>query len=379
MKKNSLVNLIGLDSESLSLFLEENSIKSSFRIGQLHKWIHKFSADSFDVMTNISCQLRHKLKEISKIEAMPIESETLSKDGTIKWLFDAGNSNAIETVFIPEKNRRTLCISSQAGCAVNCAFCATGHQGFNRNLSANEIVGQLWSAQRSINLNLITGIEDLNNKNTIKSGNNLITNVVFMGMGEPLLNYKQVIKSIKLLLDVNAYGFSRRKITVSTSGIVPMIDKLARDCPVSLAVSLHAANDDLRNKLVPINKKYPLNELIESCKRYITRSPRDFITFEYCMLSGVNDTDKHIKELINLVSQIKCKINLIPFNSFESSDFRAPTIEKINSFANKLLNSGIMTTVRKTRGDDIHAACGQLAGNVKNVTKIAMHIPIKII
>lgn len=374
MKNSSLVNLIGLDHESLSLFLEENSIKSGFRTGQLQQWIHKFSADSFDVMTNISGRLRNKLKEISKIESMPIKKETFSKDGTIKWLFDAGNSNAIETVFIPEKNRRTLCISSQAGCAVNCAFCATGHQGFNRNLSSNEIIGQLWSAQRAINFNSIRD-NDLKDKN-IKSSDDLITNIVFMGMGEPLLNYAQVIKSIKLLLDVNAYGLSRRKVTVSTSGIIPMIDKLARDCPVALAVSLHAANDPLRDKLVPINKKYPLRELIDSCKRYIIRAPRDFITFEYCMLSGVNDTDDNLKELTKLVSQIKCKINLIPFNSFQHSEFKAPTMEKINSFANKLLNSGIITTVRKTRGDDIYAACGQLAGDVKNVTKIAT-IPLK--
>ncbi|AFZ83700.1 ribosomal RNA large subunit methyltransferase N [Candidatus Kinetoplastibacterium blastocrithidii TCC012E] len=376
MNNNSLVNLIGLDHESLSLFLEENSIKSSFRATQLQQWIHKFSANSFDVMTNISSKLRDKLKEISKIENMPVKSETFSKDGTVKWLFDVGNNNAIETVFIPEKNRRTLCISSQAGCAVNCAFCSTGHQGFNRNLSANEIISQLWSAQRSINYKLI-GNESLINKNSIKDRGNLITNIVFMGMGEPLLNYSEVVQSIKLLLDVNAYGFSRRKVTVSTSGIVPMIDKLARDCPVSLAVSLHAANDVLRNKLVPINKKYPIKELIDSCKRYILRSPRDFITFEYCMLSGINDTDNHLKELISLIKTIKCKVNLIPFNSFINSEFKAPAIEKINSFANGLINSGIMTTVRKTRGNDIYAACGQLSGSIKNVTKIATQIPIK--
>ena len=285
---------------------------------------------------------------------MPVR-DSISTDGTRKWLLDVGNANAVETVFIPETNRGTLCISSQAGCALDCAFCSTGKQGFNRNLSAAEIIGQLWLANRMLGAN--------------GDGERVISNVVMMGMGEPLANFDNVVSALNLMLDDNAYGLSRRRVTVSTSGIVPAMDRLRDACPTALAVSLHASNDALRDKLVPINQKYPLRELMAACRRYLERAPRDFITFEYVMLDGVNDSDAHARELVALTRDVPCKFNLIPFNPFPNSGFDRSPAPRIKRFAEILIDAGIVTTTRKTRGDDVDAACGQLAGQVTDKTR----------
>jgi 23S rRNA (adenine2503-C2)-methyltransferase len=306
--------------------------------------------------------LREKLKLHATVTAPAIISDNTASDGTRKWLIDVGDGNAVETVFIPEENRGTLCVSTQAGCAVNCRFCSTGKQGFSRNLTIGEIVGQLWMAERTLRRE--KGIA------AGPKGERQITNVVMMGMGEPLLNYEPTVAALKLMLDDNAYGLSRRRVTVSTSGVVPMMDKLSRDCAVALAVSLHASNDVLRDDLVPLNRKYPLVELLAACKRYLEFAPRDFITFEYCMLDGVNDTDAHARELLKLVSDVPCKFNLIPFNPFPASGLRRSGATRIKAFAQILMDAGIVTTVRKTRGDDIDAACGQLAGDVQDRTRV---------
>lgn len=297
------------------------------------------------------------MEQEAELPLPTIISDHTSYDGTRKWLTDVGQGNAVESVYIPESNRGTLCISSQAGCAVNCRFCSTGHQGFNRNLSTGEIISQLWWANHALGAD--------------PKGQRMITNVVMMGMGEPLLNYNQLIPALKLMLDDNAYGLSRRRVTVSTSGVVPMMDRLSRDCPVALAVSLHAPTDALRDELVPLNKKYPLRELMAACQRYLPHAPRDFVTFEYVMLAGVNDSVKHAKELVALVQDVPCKFNLIPFNPFPASGLHASSRNQIMAFSQVLLDAGIVTTVRKTRGDDIDAACGQLAGQVKDRTKHA--------
>jgi 23S rRNA (adenine2503-C2)-methyltransferase len=293
-------------------------------------------------------------------------SDHVSSDGTRKWLLDVGQGNAVETVFIPEENRGTLCVSTQAGCAVNCRFCSTGKQGFSRNLTVAEIIGQLWMAE--FELRKSKGIEPG------PKGERQITNIVMMGMGEPLLNYEPTVTALRLMLDDNAYGLSRRRVTVSTSGVVPMIDKLSQDCPVALAISLHASNDPLRDGLVPLNKKYPLTELMAAARRYLEFAPRDFITFEYCMLDGVNDTDEHARELIALVKNaahpVPCKFNLIPFNPFPESGLVRSNNVRIKAFAQILIDAGIVTTIRKTRGDDIDAACGQLAGEVQDRTRV---------
>ncbi|WBF65229.1 MAG: 23S rRNA (adenine(2503)-C(2))-methyltransferase RlmN [Candidatus Kinetoplastibacterium crithidii] len=373
MGDNLFINLLGMDDLSLRKILEECDCYSNYRISQLKRWIHKDQVDCFDHMTNLSIKLRNYLKAVAKIEAMPLKTQYFSIDGTRKWLFDVGFDNAVETVFIPDSNRNTLCISSQAGCTVNCSFCFTGQQGFNRNLTTSEIIGQLWWAQKNINNDFFSGNIDKSIINSPK-----ITNIVMMGMGEPLLNYGQVLPALRLMIDENSYALSKRKITLSTSGIVPMIDKLVNDCPVSLAISLHAPNDELRDRLVPINKKYPLQELISSCKNYVSYAPRDFITFEYCMLDNINDSDTHAFELVELVRNIKCKINLIPFNSFPNSKLKRSTQSRILSFVKILNSQGIITTVRKTRGDDINAACGQLAGSIKNITKIKVNESIKL-
>jgi 23S rRNA (adenine2503-C2)-methyltransferase len=296
----------------------------------------------------------------------PILDKT-SNDGTRKWLFDVGNNNAIETVFIPEDDRGTLCISSQAGCTVACPFCSTGYQGFNRNLSTAEIIAQLWYARSELQKNQSAARID---GQVPSEPERVISNVVMMGMGEPLLNYKELLPALRLMLDDHAYGLSRRRVTVSTSGVVPMMDRLAEDCPVALAVSLHAPNDELRDRLVPLNKKYPLRELIASCNRYLEHAPRDFVTFEYIMLDGVNDSDKHADELIEIAKQVRCKLNLIPFNPFPQSGLKRSSNNRIRAFSERLQSAGVVTTTRKTRGDDIDAACGQLAGDVKDRTKI---------
>ena len=357
----ALTNLLDLEPAALVRWCGELGEKP-FRAKQLQRWIHQFGESDFDAMTDLAKSLREKLKTHAKITAPAIISDHTSADGTRKWLLDVGNGNAVETVFIPEENRGTLCVSTQAGCAVNCRFCSTGKQGFSRNLSVGEIIGQLWMAE-----NLLRRTKGVPQG---PKGERQITNVVMMGMGEPLLNYEPTVAALKLMLDDNAYGLSRRRVTVSTSGVVPMIDKLSGDCAVALAVSLHASNDRLRDELVPLNRKYPLKELLAACRRYLEFAPRDFITFEYCMLDGVNDTDVHARELIALVADVPCKFNLIPFNPFPESGLKRSNNVRIKAFAQILMDAGIVTTVRKTRGDDIDAACGQLAGEVQDRTRV---------
>jgi len=366
METAERVNLLGLDAAKLSDLVGQWGGKP-FRARQLQRWVHQRGADTFDAMTDLAREFRGQLAENCFIQAPSVNTEQRSSDGTRKWLFDVGQGNAIETVFIPEDDRGTLCVSSQAGCAVNCRFCSTGHQGFNRNLSSSEIIGQLWWAKRVLEADIATArLGESHSADT-----RVISNVVMMGMGEPLLNYDQLLPALRLMLDDNAYGLSRRRVTVSTSGVVPMMDRLANDCPVALAVSLHAPTDALRDELVPLNKKYPLSELLAACERYLERAPRDFITFEYCMLDGVNDTDQHAKALIDVARQVRCKLNLIPFNPFPASGLKRSPSARVKVFAQRLMDAGIVTTVRKTRGDDIDAACGQLAGEVRDRTRIA--------
>ncbi len=357
----ALTNLLDLEPAALIRWCGELG-EQPFRAKQLQRWIHQFGEADFDAMTDLAKSLREKLKIHATVAAPAIISDNTASDGTRKWLIDVGDGNAVETVFIPEENRGTLCVSTQAGCAVNCRFCSTGKQGFSRNLTIGEIVGQLWMAERTLRRE--KGIA------AGPKGERQITNVVMMGMGEPLLNYEPTVAALRLMLDDNAYGLSRRRVTVSTSGVVPMMDKLSTDCAVALAVSLHASNDALRDDLVPLNRKYPLVELLAACKRYLEFAPRDFITFEYCMLDGVNDTDAHARELLRLVSDVPCKFNLIPFNPFPSSGLRRSGMARIKAFSQILMEGGIVTTIRKTRGDDIDAACGQLAGDVQDRTRV---------
>ncbi|WP_050477232.1 23S rRNA (adenine(2503)-C(2))-methyltransferase RlmN [Herbaspirillum rhizosphaerae] len=364
----ALTNLLDLDPAQLVAYCGELGEKP-FRAKQLQRWIHQYGVADFAEMTDLAKSLREKLSTRAFVAAPAIISDHTSTDGTRKWLVDVGNGNAVETVFIPEENRGTLCISTQAGCAVNCRFCSTGKQGFNRNLSVGEIIGQLWMAE--FELRKTKGVE------AGPKGERQITNVVMMGMGEPLLNFEPTVTALKLMLDDNAYGLSRRRVTLSTSGVVPMIDKLSQECPVALAVSLHASNDTLRDGLIPLNKKYPLHELMAACKRYLEFAPRDFVTFEYCMLDGVNDSDAHARELVALVqgggdskAAVPCKFNLIPFNPFPESGLKRSHNPRIKAFAQILMDAGIVTTIRKTRGDDIDAACGQLAGEVKDRTRV---------
>jgi 23S rRNA (adenine2503-C2)-methyltransferase len=357
----ALTNLLDLEPAALIRWCGELG-EQPFRAKQLQRWIHQFGEADFDAMTDLAKSLREKLKLHATVTAPAIISDNTASDGTRKWLIDVGDGNAVETVFIPEENRGTLCVSTQAGCAVNCRFCSTGKQGFSRNLTIGEIVGQLWMAERTLRRE--KGVT------AGPKGERQITNVVMMGMGEPLLNYEPTVAALKLMLDDNAYGLSRRRVTVSTSGVVPMMDKLSGDCAVALAVSLHASNDVLRDDLVPLNRKYPLVELLAACKRYLEFAPRDFITFEYCMLDGVNDTDVHARELLKLVSDVPCKFNLIPFNPFPASGLRRSGATRIKAFSQILMDAGIVTTVRKTRGDDIDAACGQLAGDVQDRTRV---------
>jgi 23S rRNA (adenine2503-C2)-methyltransferase len=361
MHMTVLTNLLDLDPAQLIAYCDELGEKP-FRAKQLQRWIHQFGASNFEDMTDLAKSLREKLAGRAYVAAPVVISDHISTDGTRKWLLDVGQGNAVETVFIPEERRGTLCISTQAGCAVNCRFCSTGKQGFNRNLSVGEIIGQLWMAE--FELRKSKGIEPG------PKGERQITNVVMMGMGEPLLNFEPTVTALRLMLDDNAYGLSRRRVTLSTSGVVPMIDKLSQECPVALAVSLHASNDALRDSLIPLNKKHPLNELMAACKRYLEFAPRDFVTFEYCMLDGVNDTDQHARELVQLVKSVPCKFNLIPFNPFPESGLTRSANPRIKAFAQILMDAGVVTTIRKTRGDDIDAACGQLAGEVQDRTKV---------
>ncbi len=352
-------NLLDYDLEGLAAFCEQLGQKR-FRATQLFRWIHQKGASDFEQMTDLAKSLREKLAVSAHVQGLKVVSRHESADGTIKWLFDVGAGDVIETVFIPEADRGTLCISSQAGCAVGCRFCSTGHQGFSRNLTTGEIISQLWFAEHFLRKHL--GRDE-----------RVISNVVMMGMGEPLQNYSQLVPALKVMLDDHGYGLSRRRVTVSTSGVVPMIDRLANDCPVALAVSLHAPDDVLRDNLVPLNKKYPIAELLQACARYQSAAPRDFITFEYCMLDGVNDQPGHARELVALmkthaVAGLSCKFNLIPFNPFPASGLIRSEMPQVMAFAKILMDAGIVTTVRKTRGDDIDAACGQLAGDVQDRT-----------
>ncbi len=351
-----LTNLLGFDLEGLAAYCEQLGEKR-FRATQLFRWIHQKGASDFAQMSDLAKSLRDKLATRAHIAALPVISEHVSTDGTIKWLFDVGAGDAVEAVFIPEDDRGTLCISSQAGCAVGCRFCSTGHQGFSRNLDTAEIIAQLWFAEHSL-------------RKRLNTEERVISNVVMMGMGEPLQNYSALVPALKMMLDDHGYGLSRRRVTVSTSGVVPMIDRLRDDCPVALAVSLHAPTDPLRDQLVPLNKKYPIAELLEACNRYLDKAPRDFITFEYCMLDGVNDTPEQAQELVALLrGHVSCKINLIPFNPFPASGLKRSSNERVKAFAEVLIQAGLITTIRKTRGDDIDAACGQLAGEVQDRTR----------
>ncbi|WP_298932211.1 23S rRNA (adenine(2503)-C(2))-methyltransferase RlmN [uncultured Ramlibacter sp.] len=358
-------NLLDFDLEGLAAFCETLGEKR-FRATQLFRWIHQRGARDFGQMSDLAKSLREKLATTARVEGLQVISQQESTDGTIKWLFDVGNGDAVEAVFIPEDDRGTLCVSSQAGCAVGCRFCSTGHQGFSRNLSTGEIVAQLWFAEHFLRQHL-------------KRNERVISNVVMMGMGEPLQNYSALVPALRVMLDDHGYGLSRRRVTVSTSGVVPMMDRLGQDCPVALAVSLHAPNDALRDNLVPLNKKYPLAELLDTCIRYLEHAPRDFITFEYCMLDGVNDLPEHAQQLVDLVTRhggrgVSCKINLIPFNPFPQSGLTRSPNKQVVAFAKILSDAGIVTTVRKTRGDDIDAACGQLAGDVKDRTRVGQRI-----
>jgi 23S rRNA (adenine2503-C2)-methyltransferase len=363
LRKKMTANLLDFDLDGLAVFCERLGEKR-FRATQLFRWIHQKGAQDFDQMSDLAKSLREKLKTCAQVQPLTPISRHDSADGTIKWLFDVGDGNAVETVFIPEDDRGTLCVSSQAGCAVGCRFCSTGHQGFSRNLTTGEILSQLWFAEHTL-------------RKQFNTTERVISNVVMMGMGEPLQNYSALVPALRSMLDDHGYGLSRRRVTVSTSGVVPMMDRLGEDCAVALAVSLHAPTDALRDNLVPLNRKYPLHELMDACRRYLAHAPRDFITFEYCMLDGVNDQPEHAQALIDLVrpkrgsgEPVPCKFNLIPFNPFPASGLTRSSAATVKAFAAQLSDAGIITTVRKTRGDDIDAACGQLAGDVKDRTRV---------
>lgn len=349
------VNLLGLDQKALQDFFVTVGEKP-YRAQQVLKWIHFNGAENFESMTNISKDLRQKLSEIAEITLPQVIYEKAASDGTYKWLLRLHDGNCIETVFIPEKTRGTLCISSQVGCILNCDFCSTGKQGFNRNLSTAEIMSQLWIAVRK--LSTTNGVHD-----------HKVTNVVMMGMGEPLLNFDNVIPALNLMLDDFAYGLSKRRVTVSTAGVVPAMYQLRELSDVALAVSLHAPNDELRNKIVPLNKKYPLKELMAVCREYFKDDKRRSITMEYVMLAGVNDTPEHAQQLIKILNGVRAKMNLIPFNPFPMTQYQRSDMNTIQRFRDILMKAGLNTTIRRTRGDDIDAACGQLVGQVKDRTR----------
>lgn len=348
------INLLDFDQPRLAEFFQEQGEKP-FRAKQLMRWMHHFGVNDFGQMTDIARPLREKLAAMAEIRPPEVKVEQISEDGTRKWLIDVGAGNGVESVFIPEDDRGTLCVSSQVGCALECTFCSTGRQGFNRNLSVSEIIGQVWVANKALGRD--------------PKGDRIISNVVMMGMGEPLANFDNVVTALNVMLDDCAYGLSRRRVTVSTSGLVPAMDRLRDECPVALAVSLHAPNDKLRDEIVPINQKYPLKELMAACQRYLVKAPRDFVTFEYVMLDGVNDSVEHARELLSLVHDVPCKFNLIPFNPFPNSGYRTSRSDNIRRFRDVLMQAGYVVTTRKTRGDDIDAACGQLAGKVQDKTR----------
>lgn len=350
----SLINLLNFDRQGMTEFFVELGEKP-FRATQMLKWIYQFGVSDFEEMTNLSKSMREKLSAIAKISVPDIIEQQESDDGTIKWLFSLENGNAIETVFIPDGDRGTLCVSSQIGCALECSFCSTAQQGFNRNLSTAEVIGQVWAANQAMKV--------------LPRNKRVISNVVMMGMGEPLLNFKNVVAAMNIMMDDNAYGLSKRRVTISTSGVVPALERLKEVSDVALAVSLHATNDELRNELVPINKKYPIKQLLEACKFYIDGEHKRKVTFEYVMLDGVNDRPQHARELVALIKDIPSKVNLIPFNPFPNSDYKCSSRNAIETFRSILMKSGVISTTRKTRGEDIDAACGQLAGKVMDKTK----------
>ena len=367
------INLLDFDAKNLTGFCGEIG-ERPFRAKQLLRWIHQSGEADFDGMSNLAKVLREKLSATAVVKPPEVISEHISTDGTRKWLMNVGSGNGIEAVFIPESRRSTLCVSSQVGCALACTFCSTGRQGFNRNLGVAEIIGQLWWANKALATTKEEVVSENNSISEIKQvrpaeHNYKVSNVVMMGMGEPLANFENVVSALDLMLDDNAYGLSRRRVTVSTSGLVPAIDRLSERCPVALAVSLHAPNDMLRDELVPINKKYPLKELLAACQRYLKTAPRNFITFEYIMLAGINDSISQARELVKLVKDTPCKFNLIPFNPFPNSGYKCSSSEAIRQFRDVLMQAGLISTVRKTRGDDIDAACGQLAGRVLDRTR----------
>ena len=406
-----MINLLDFDQPALTAFFAERGDKP-FRARQTLRWIHRRLVDRVEAMSDLAKATREALARDAEIRAPTVVRDSVAADGTRKWLLDVGGANAIETVYIPEgarddwrsggdsdpipsgdtsappavasipsagrsrfagpsahapgRYRGTLCLSSQAGCALDCAFCSTGKQGFNRNLSVAEIIGQLWHANRALLADGVTAP-------WVEHGRHPITNVVMMGMGEPLANFDNVVAAMRIMLDDDAYGLSRRRVTLSTSGLVPAIDRLREECPVALAVSLHAPDDDLRDALVPINRKYPLSELLAACLRYIERAPRDFVTFEYVMLDGVNDAPAQARALVARMREVPCKFNLIPFNPFPNTEFRTSSRSRIRAFQDVLQEAGLVATVRRTRGEDIDAACGQLAGRVQDKTRRRAH------
>ena len=354
MTEQLKINLLDLDLKGLEDFFTSIGEKS-FRAPQVLKWIYQFGISDFAAMSNLSNSLRERLNEVAEIRAPKIVSEQRATDGVIKWLLQVDSGNCIETVYIPEEGRSTLCISSQVGCALNCSFCSTAQQGFNRNLSTAEIIGQLWVANQALEC--------------LPREQRMISNVVLMGMGEPLLNFENVVTAMNLMIEDNAYGLSKRRVTLSTSGIVPALDRLKEVSDVSLAVSLHAANDELRNQLVPINNKYPIKELLAACKRYIEGETKRKVTFEYVMLDGVNDSVMDARQLVKCLQGIPSKVNLIPFNPFPGTNYQTSKPEILEKFRQVLMKAGIITMTRKTRGENIDAACGQLAGKVMDRSK----------
>jgi len=364
-ESTSKTNLLGLSPEKLGDFFESIGEKR-FRSTQVLKWIHQHGAESFEDMTNISKALRQKLTDVAEIREPEVVMQKTSKDGTRKWVIKTEGGSSVEMVLIPDGDRKTLCVSSQVGCSLDCSFCSTGKQGFNRNLTAAEIIGQVRIAIKSY------GPFD-------PSGDRRVTNVVLMGMGEPLMNFNNVVDAVKLMMEDNAYGLSKRRVTLSTAGVVPALDKLGDETDVSLAVSLHAPNDELRDELVPINKRYPINELIDACNRYLGKlNDKRVATVEYTLIAGVNDQPEHARQLVKLLRRLPSKLNLIPFNPFPNSGYDRPSNEAIETFKQIMLKGNILTTVRRTRGDDVDAACGQLVGQVKDRTRrSAKYIPVQ--
>jgi len=348
------INLLGLDRSALQEYFVALGVKE-FHARQVLKWVYQRGVTDFSKMTDLGLSLRQTLSERAMLALPEKAGEQISEDGTWKWLFRLEDGNCIETVFIPEDDRGTLCVSSQVGCTLNCTFCATARQGFSRNLQASEIIGQLWLAGRLLA--------------DAGYGLRAVTNVVMMGMGEPLLNYDAVVSAIRLMLDDLSFGLSRRRVTLSTAGVVPAIDRLAKDCPVSLAVSLHAVEDDIRDQLVPLNRKYPIDQLLHACRRFLNNDSRRRITFEYVMLDGINDSTDHARKLVRLLRDIPAKVNLIPFNSVEGIAYDCSPKLVIDRFREEVLAGGLMTITRRTRGADIAAACGQLAGEVCDRTR----------